>query len=478
MLDRVPHLGERKREVGTGRAQLEGSCRALAQACHAIDAACQLTGAVVNEETAQTGQHARGDRRGREQHNRQAVDRAADPGRDHQPEDNDRTRRESTRRPDEPTLDRQRPADRPELLAQFGVIGGCWRKHRHRARPPFRGCVGSMAIAAPTTSTTASAVHARLPMTHAGKRRPGAQLCGGSDSTVRNAAGAPRAKASVAEPPADSSARKGLSHNIGRNVSLPPRMANARCRPSVPNTRKSATPWANSDACSDPFRMAPKKTPSAQKNRVAVHRMVISAMTWSPCTPPNDQAGAKKGTPTESNSRLNTRAARTLPSTMRAGPGPCRSNRSSVPRSRSPANADAETAGATTAAARMTHNPTAPNRRMARLATSRLVLVVDVVENSAGAAFASGARISTPSRNTSSATSSTSRVNAAKVSRPRSHVWNSLMTSAPIKGTLDYPATAWKSLASATAGERRSIPKWATLHPARISWGKRLASAS
>ena len=40
------------------------------------------------------------------------------------------------------------------------------------------------------------------------------------------------------------------------------------------------------------------------------------------------------------------------------------------------------------------------------------------------------------------------------------------MTSAPIRGTLDYPATAWKSLASATAGERRSIPKWATLQPA------------
>ena len=93
-----------------------------------------------------------------------------------------------------------------------------------------------------------------------------------------------------------------------------------------------------------------------------------------------------------------------------------------MPRSRSPANAEADTAGATTAAARMTHRPTAPNRKMARLATSRLVLVVDVFENSAGAALASGARISMPIRNTSSATSSTSSVNAANVSRPRSQV--------------------------------------------------------
>ena len=62
-------------------------------------------------------------------------------------------------------------------------------------------------------------------------------------------------------------------------------------------------------------------------------------------------------------------------------------------------------------------------------------MVVEVVENSAGAALASGARISMPSRNTSSATSSTSSVNAANVSRPRSQVWNSLTTSAPISGT-------------------------------------------
>ena len=83
--------------------------------------------------------------------------------------------------------------------------------------------------------------------------------------------------------------------------------------------------------------------------------------------------GQRTGTPTASSSRLKISAARTLPSTMRAGPGPCSSSRSSVPRSRSPANAEAETAGATTAAARMTHRPTAPNRKMARLATSRLV---------------------------------------------------------------------------------------------------------
>jgi hypothetical protein len=60
-----------------------------------------------------------------------------------------------------------------------------------------------MAMAAPTTNTTASVVHARLPMTHAGKSKPGAQLWGGSDRTGLNAAGAPRAKASVAVPPAD-----------------------------------------------------------------------------------------------------------------------------------------------------------------------------------------------------------------------------------------------------------------------------------
>ena len=276
-------------------------------------------------------------------------------------------------------------------------------------------------------------------MTHAGKSRPGAQLWGGNDKTDRYAAGAPRANASVALPPPESNARNGFSHSSGRKTSLPLRITKARCKPRVPKTMNRATPWAKSDACSAPVRIAPKNTPRALKNSVTVHRMVIRAMTWSGWTPPNDQAGAKKGTPTASRSRLKIKAARTLPSTMRAGPGPWRRSRSRVPRSRSAAKADADTAGATTAAARITHSPTAPNRKMARLATSRLVLVVDVVENRAGAALASGARISMPNRNTRSETSSTSRVNAAKVSRPRSHVWNSLMTSAPISGMPDYP---------------------------------------
>ena len=133
--------------------------------------------------------------------------------------------------------------------------------------------------------------------------------------------------------------------------------------------------------------------------------MVMSAITWSACTPPNDQAGAKNGTPTASSSRLKTSAARTLPSTLRAGRGPCCSSKSSVPRWRSFANAEAETAGATTADASRTQTPTAPNRKMARLATRMLVEVVEVVENSAGAALASGARMRVPRAKTIRATS-------------------------------------------------------------------------
>ena len=30
-------------------------------------------------------------------------------------------------------------ANRVQLLAQLSVIGGRWREHRHRARPPFKG---------------------------------------------------------------------------------------------------------------------------------------------------------------------------------------------------------------------------------------------------------------------------------------------------------------------------------------------------
>ena len=93
-----------------------------------------------------------------------------------------------------------------------------------------------------------------------------------------------------------------------------------------------------------------------------------------------------------------------------------------MPRWRSAANAEAATVGATTAAARMMHRPTAPNRKMARLATRMFELVVEVVEKSAGAALASGARMSMPSRNTSNATRTTSSVNAANVNRPRSQV--------------------------------------------------------
>ena len=47
--------------------------------------------------------------------------------------------RQPMREPHEPRLDGQCPPDRPELLAQLSVIGGRWREHRHRARPPFKG---------------------------------------------------------------------------------------------------------------------------------------------------------------------------------------------------------------------------------------------------------------------------------------------------------------------------------------------------
>ncbi len=132
-----------------------------------------------------------------------------------------------------------------------------------------------------------------------------------------------------------------------------------------------------------------------------------------------------------------------------------------MPRSRSAANAEAATAGATTAAARMTHRPTAPNRKMARLATSKLVLVVDVVEKSAGAALASGARISMPSRKTSSETNKTRSVNAAKVSRPRSQVWNSLMTRAPIRGMGSLRSPEW----SVVCGQWSVVggPEWSVV---------------
>ena len=39
--------------------------------------------------------------------------------------------------------------------------------------------------------------------------------------------------------------------------------------------------WANSAAGSALLKIEPKKTPSAQKNSVTVHKIVIRAMTWS-----------------------------------------------------------------------------------------------------------------------------------------------------------------------------------------------------
>jgi len=156
--------------------------------------------------------------------------------------------------------------------------------------------------------------------------------------------------------------------------------------------------------------------------------MVTRAMIWSGWTPPKDQAGRRRARPPRAGGRLKIRAARTLPRTNPRRAGALQQEQVEGAALALGGERRGGDAGATTAAARMTHRPTAPNRKMARLATSRLVLVVDVVEKSAGAALASGARISMPSRKTSSETNKTSSVNAAKVSRPRSQVWNSLMT--------------------------------------------------